>query len=76
VALPHPAVRYPKPVAATGFSSVEDQFEQVQTTQSTQSTDQTPAPLDDTPAGPAHDNHAEHQPSETQSPEGAILLPE
>ena len=27
VALPHPAVRYPKPVAATGFSSVEEQFE-------------------------------------------------
>jgi hypothetical protein len=30
VALPHPAVRYPKPVAASGFSSVEDQFEQGQ----------------------------------------------
>jgi hypothetical protein len=30
VALPHPAVRYPKPVAASGFSSFEDQFEQGQ----------------------------------------------
>jgi hypothetical protein len=28
VALPHPAVRYPKPVATTSFSSVEDEFEE------------------------------------------------
>jgi len=82
VALPHPAVRYPKPVSATGFSSVEDQFERGQTAGAKPDVPESePAPaassaapqpaithLDAVTAVPAD---AEGQPSE-----GAILLPE
>jgi hypothetical protein len=64
VALPHPAVRYPKPVAATGFSSVEDQFEQ-------KVSDQAPSPA-------ALSEPSASAPASTgpESPDDAALLPE
>ena len=77
VALPHPAVRYPKPVApATGFSSVEDRFEQglaPAPPSSASASTSTPTPLavlDDAPAPPhADDTPAVHALGETNGAE-------
>jgi hypothetical protein len=71
VALPHPAVRYPKPGTASGFSSVESQFEEGQASEVKSEAGQ-PAPTRTEGNGNGNDS----QPTQTPSPESAILLPE
>jgi len=84
VALPHPAVRYPKPVTASGFSSVEDQFERGQAA-GAKSEGSHPAPSESAPSETASAPTASAPTPSAPTPsastasaptEDAILLPE
>ena len=80
VALPHPAVRYPKPVATTSFSSVEDEFEKGRAPKSAVANPAPPVAASAPPGAasaspdgaPGRDG-TESQPTDTRD---AILLPE